>query len=493
LFFFCKINILNQQMLGRELCGLVFGFLQPTDYYRYCRLVCWAWRDTRVHWSVIRVEGRDGERVFQMAFACHVLRLKYKFADCSSVSRFSNLQSLNLTHVPLYDDVINSIAGLHQLHTLSIVNHTKRIGLTDDRLATLAGIESLTNLDLAFCHNVTAIGRAHLSRLVNLRKLNLQDHNLIDSDADTLVSLPCLEELHLGQCSQFTDTGVVALSAIRTLHVLSWGQDADYPIGQRAFLTLSALANLETLRLIHCPQISNAGLQFVRLLPHLREFELGTGTRITAAGLCRLKFPQGLYSITLDYGISDELIWRLPRSVEVLRLLNTHTDEISIVGISHTCCLHLSELDLHSVEHEWIEIMSSRLHNLRTLRLGHCDELTDCDFELLARLTTLTTLRVHRILQVTDRGVGHLTRLHGLQELNMSNCLSMTNESCEHLRLLHDLRRLTIMLFETLTDDGLMILEGLCRLEFLHVFRTRVTSSALATFGRKKHVKIVTR
>jgi hypothetical protein len=139
---------------------------------------------------------------------------------------------------------------------------------TNAGLASLAGFDGLTNLDL-FWHvtGVTADGFAHLASLPNLATLGADGRLSDDNAMRHIAAIPSLRSLR-AQESVATDSGFEALSASRTLENF-WGRECPN-FGSRGFIALAAMPALRRFG-ISCKNVSDEALATLPAFPALRE------------------------------------------------------------------------------------------------------------------------------------------------------------------------------------------------------------------------------
>ena len=149
---------------------------------------------------------------------------------------------------------------------------------------------------------------AELSRLPNVRALNLMDPDLTDAGLAHLSGLPNLRGLHLGG-TQVTDAGLAHLSGLANLRVLDLSL---IRVTDAGLAHLSGLANLRELTL-RDTKVTDAGLARLSRLPKLRLLNLRS-TQVTDAGLAHLSRLANLRELTLwDTKVTDAGLAHLSR------------------------------------------------------------------------------------------------------------------------------------------------------------------------------------
>jgi len=83
--------------------------------------------------------------------------------------------------------------------------------ITNVGLKKLAGLKSLTSLDLSYCKQLTDVRLKELAGLKSLTSLDLSGCNLTDVGLKEIVHLKSLTSLDLSFCKQLTDVGLEEL------------------------------------------------------------------------------------------------------------------------------------------------------------------------------------------------------------------------------------------------------------------------------------------
>src|SRR5262245_16913044 len=165
------------------------------------------------------------------------------------------------------DDCLACLADRTQLRELVLEGQWATV--TDQGLASLAGLVRLRSLTLRAVKGPTLAGLARLSGLKNLRSLYLFDfRNLNDSELPLLKALPALESLSLVHCESLTDAGLAHLSALKHLRELDLG--SNHQLTEEGLKHLGKLTGLERLSLVYCDGVTLAGLAHLYHLTNLR-------------------------------------------------------------------------------------------------------------------------------------------------------------------------------------------------------------------------------
>jgi len=208
--------------------------------------------------------------------------------------------------------VVNSFEAIR--HLPRNVAALKGDGLGDPEVIAIASFQSLKELDLAGCEDVTDRSVSELRRVSSLEKLDLSFCNQItDSSVNVLAELPVLRSLSLNfcylvgdsglrslgeckslesvsllSCEKITDAGVEALASLPNLRILDLPEFAA--ISDYALATLSGNATkLESLRLDHLNEVSDQGLTRLGMLKRLRSLTVHSCPKITADAVALLQ------------------------------------------------------------------------------------------------------------------------------------------------------------------------------------------------------------
>ena len=166
-----------------------------------------------------------------------------------------DLKDINLSFcVSVTDTGIKSLAKLPHLESLNLrsCDNVSDIGvgfLSEDSPAAIA----VQSLDVSFCSNVSDAGLRHIAAgLPSLRSLLLTTCAVTDQGIEKLASgkaASSIETLHLGQCVNLTDSGMIAVA--------------------------EKMKSLTSLDLYGCPKITSDAVKSIRLnMPQLGNLNL---------------------------------------------------------------------------------------------------------------------------------------------------------------------------------------------------------------------------
>ena len=238
------------------------------------------------------------------------------------------------------------------------------LAINDEWLARVAGLTTLTNLDVANC-DVRGPGLKHIGTLKNLERLNF--------------TLTPLTDLHLKH-----------LAGLTKLRVFSF---ASAKCTGEGFAHLGALQAVENLNFHYTP-VNDAGLKEIARLQHLERLEI-VHTHFTDAGALHLAKMTSLRR--LQIGSQDA----------------TGAAVASLVPLTNLRELDLSDKQASTEGAKWAGLIPS----LRVLRISG-GAIKDEGVRHLANLPQLETLLIAGT-QITDAGLESLARVKSLRHLDI--------------------------------------------------------------------------
>ncbi len=170
---------------------------------------------------------------------------------------------------------------LTQLTTLKSlqVSHSE---ITDTGIAHLCSLGQVRELWLGGNRSLTGKSIPHLSRLTNLRTLELWHANIDDDDLQYLRGLHSLEKLEIS-FTQVTDRGLHHLSEIRSLRILGLNENAITDAGVKELETHKDLEQLDLGR----TQVTDGCVPSLSTLKSMKDLSL-LQTDVTPEGIRRL-------------------------------------------------------------------------------------------------------------------------------------------------------------------------------------------------------------
>lgn len=186
----------------------------------------------------------------------------------------------------LGDPEVIAITSLQSLRDLDLSGCED---VTDRSVSELHRLSGLEKLDLSFCSQITDSSLRTLATLPSLRSINLNwCYGVTDSALSALSQRESLESVSLWSCEEVTDEGVTALASLPNLRILELPEFAA--ISDRALSALSDhAANLESLRLDHLNEVSDEGIKRLGGLKQLRNLSVKSCPKVTPSGVAALQ------------------------------------------------------------------------------------------------------------------------------------------------------------------------------------------------------------
>ena len=262
---------------------------------------------------------------------------------------------------------VREFTNTKQLPSLPfVINNIKLAGTSvkDDDLKRLAGLNSLTSVDL----QKTLVSDTGLQYLkdIPLYFLVLGNTKITDEGLEYLTNMPGLTHLYVNNPA-ISNSGVERLKGMKQLVVLNLGttQIDDLSLGYLANLT-----NLKTL-LIYLTRITDSGLKHLQGMKQLETLGLGS-TGITDAGLAQLAKHENLKSLDItNCKITDSGVEHL-KDLKNLKKLGLQLTPVTDLSLQH---LH-SMKQLESLELQETKVTPQGIAELQKA-LPNCKILSD--------------------------------------------------------------------------------------------------------------------
>jgi Leucine-rich repeat (LRR) protein len=442
--------------------------------------------------------------------ARHLIAVEHGFANWSELEAFT--RSLNpgrrVTAKPLRlvvrkgPDDWQPIAGSREWdEILELLAQHPSAGLsaegqmTDELLAEVSRVDTLTALGLSGCKQVTDEGVRHLARLPSLQHLDLTGTSVTDAGLEVLRHLPRLRTLSLAS-NRVTVEGVGALAHCNELeHLKLWVPQ----VGDAALRALAGKRRLHHLEIA----LTDAGLPLLHELPVFKSWQGGEaelslsghktvpnhlslrGT-FTDRGMRHLRGLEGLFSLDIDdsrlaitaagleplislahlaaLGADAKDDW-MPHMAEMPHLRYLGVQD-TVAGDEGFVALSRSQ----SIESIW----GRRCHNLRTrgfTALASMPALRSLSVSCLnvddvgvSTLPTFPALKELMPMDVPDAGYRHISRCEQLESLIQMYCRDTTDAATEHITRLHNLTHY-FNSYTTITDRTPELLSTMDSLE----------------------------
>lgn len=520
-----------------------------------------AWRAMRtyVQLDLGRRPNRPDEDVdITLEEARHLVALEHGFANWTELRTFTQSATMGrrVAAKPLrlvvrkgpdewepiassrdWDEVI-ALLALHPSAGLSGEGQ-----MTDDMLADLSRVESLTALGLSGCRAVTDEGVRHLSRLTALQHLDLSGTSITDAGLRALGDLPALRTLSLAW-TRVTDEGIGILAHCDQLEEVNL---AATRAGDGALRALAGKRRLHHLTIA----LTDAGLALLHELPVFKSWQGGDaqlgllGPKVlpnhislrgsfTDRGMRSMRGLDGLFSLDMDdsklaitaaalaplvslphlgaLGVDARDDWMA--YIAEMPQLRFLTAQDTVAGDDGFVALSRSR----SIEYIW----GRRCHNLRTrgfMALANMPSLRglsvsclNVDDDGVAALPAFPALRELMPMDVPDAGYRHVGRCEQLEALILMYCRDTTDAATEHitglrnlsyyfnsyttitdrtpelLSTMDSLERITFDACHGLTNAGIARLARLPTLRELRVSGKGITSEVRAAFPPRVRV-----
>ena len=182
----------------------------------------------------------------------------------NKISQMENLEYLSIdaldANVQITDEGFKQIARLKNLKRISLGN----LSISDQTLKELSKIESLREVNIYYCPNITSDGIKSLQTLPELRVLNVSDcQTLAESKTVTVLNFPKLETLSVDFRIE------IKSSRLKELFV---SNVTDFDGSSLDFF--DSLPSLECLCLDNCQNVSDAGIKRLVRLKNLKSLSI---------------------------------------------------------------------------------------------------------------------------------------------------------------------------------------------------------------------------
>jgi hypothetical protein len=372
--------------------------------------------------------------------------------------------------------------------------------MTDDVLADVVRVESVTALNLSGSQALTDDGLRHLARLPCLKHLDVSGTTITDRGLAVLRDLPALETLSLAG-TRITDEGAACLAQCHELRRVSLGWTRT---GDGAIRALAGKARLHDFASGN--DVTDAGIALLHELPvfkswhggepkvallgyHCAPNHLSLRGSFTDRGMEQMRGLDGLFGLNVDdrhlaitasalrplvslpnlgwLGVDAKDDW-MPLIAEMPRLRFLGAQD-TVAGDDGFVALSRSK----SIEYIW----GRRCHNLR--RTG---------FLALANLPALRGLSVS-CLNVDDVGVSALPTFPALKELMP---MDVPDEGYRHVGKCGQLESLILMYCRNTTDAATEHITGLRKLSYYFNSYTTITDRTPALLSAMDSIERVT-
>ncbi len=304
--------------------------------------------------------------------------------------------------------------------TLTAITIPDGSSITADDIALFGRLGDLETLRILNCRGLTDDMVASLAGLTKLRSLALTNTAITDEAVETIVeSFPDLVELDLSSNTGLTGAAMKSISSLASLERLDLVQTRFNDLHTRR---LKKLENLRVLDLRGNMQAGDMTLKIIGELPSLAAFK-HRSTIVSDDGLENLAESKTLRSLLAqDFLISSESGKHLA-AIPTLESLEIFRCQ----GFGSEGVLALAPLD-----------------KLERLTLRDLPEVDDAALAVLAELPNIRRLYLHELPSVGDAGLAHLAAAKNLEVLDIWALPRMTDAAVEVIAALPNLKELSI-------------------------------------------------
>ncbi len=298
----------------------------------------------------------------------------------ANLAELNNLTRLAITNSVITDASIETIArSFPSLRELDLSSNTLVTSSAMRVLAELTGLERLTLIQ----NNFNDLGTTHLSKLQNLRALDLRGNmEAGDMTLEVVGQLPRLASLR-HRTTTVTDFGMEALANSNTLDSLLI---QDFMITSMSGEHLAKLENLTQLEIFRCQGFGSEGVQAL------------AGMKLTRLTL-------------RDLPMVDDMALQVLTELPELRRLYLH--------------------ELASISDFGLENLAA-LQSLELLDIWEVPQMSDATMEVIANLPNLRQLSI-RTTGVTDASIDKLLEMPKLESLTFKENGMVSAEGLKRL------------------------------------------------------------
>ena len=246
------------------------------------------------------------------------------------------------------DEAVKTLCGrLPALTSLGLHMYANGMGnLTEEGLWAVAGLTSLTHLNLAICNNVTAEGLRAVAGITSLTSLHLDGNldgttdlacdNVTGEGLQAVAGLTSLKHLRLVGRNKLTDKGLCAVAELTSLTHLNLALCPS--ITDEGLRVVGGLYALTKLDLYDCSSVTDVGVEHLSHLKHLAYLDLSF-VNLTDKGLSAVAELTSLTDLSLEAKkVTDEGL-RAVAGLTSLTTLYLGCKKVTDAGL-----LHLSDL-----------------------------------------------------------------------------------------------------------------------------------------------------
>ncbi len=373
--------------------------------------------------------------------------------DLKHIAGLSQLENLVLRDTQITNQGLNHLMGLSQLSVLKLggyqsdkfeidfpegasenvrKNWEKRLGefwhcqINDDGLRQLAKLINLA--ELALIHSdISESGLAHLAKLPKLKSLDIFGTKLSDQGYKLLQSLPALESIKFGSATKVIDvTTATSYAHLRGVEI----KGSRFKVNSDAALAELAGSNLASLEIGQT--ITDQGLNSLSEINSLVALKMRPESN-SVDGFAQLRKLSNLEHIQVMGYLPPSIFESFdafPKLKDIhIQLLAAKSPYAyfepfsSFENIVRLGSLERLDISGFAVNDEQIEMLSN-LKNLKRLRIGAPNVLTNRNLAAIAKIDSLQRLQIDHSW-IDDRGLKELKEHKSLNRLYI-DCLATT-------------------------------------------------------------------
>lgn len=374
------------------------------------------------------------------------------------IARLENLESLDLRSCELITGatmgVLWSERTNRKLYKLQSLNMKCCFGLTD--LRGIGRIQSLENLNLGECWQLTSDALHHLRPLENIRRLDISGcrniSNPLYSGIPGLANMAHMEVLNLSNCERLGAYSLSSLVSLHALQVLDISGCSHIPPSDMKYLW--GLKKLKRLNASHCTWSGCSALRYVAPVDSIEELILSACSNLVGTSLVPLRKLKNLKHLVFDGCSSIPLFDRGLCAIASSLPLLTH--------LSMQNCITIGDNGLASL---------GQLENLRVVNFSDCYGITGEGFRFWKHMPHLHTVILQGCTSMLDHGMFHLvSNNRNVREINLKQCRRITDKSIAYIASY--LPRINVLAFQAsmgVTDQGVRMIAREMRNSLTHL------------------------
>jgi len=287
-------------------------------------------------------------------------------------------------------------------------------------------------------------------------------------------------KVSFGRCRKLTVEWFELLEELR--HVECEVGLPPYITDEELHMSIPYLQHATRLNCVGCSQLTNNGFKQLGHLRSLTELYFLHCKNLTS--LTFLGNLDGLQKLSID-GMLNQPYYKSTPVVNdgVLAIISGEMNSLRSLVIA-------TQLDLSGIG----LVHFADLRQLESLELerGAGESLTDNGLKVLCGLGRLRSLRVTHCEKLTDRSLNYLQHLHRLEILEIScwDDSNFTDEGARQLSKLQSLKKLSLIGWEHLTDRGIYYLSKMKSLEHLNLrYAKQISDEGLDHLANLTHLR----